>query len=46
VPSHERVWSHDAEDRSPVDDPREHDECDSGRIVEAARPDVPLDIEG
>ena len=31
---------------SPVDHPGERDECDSRRIVQAARPDVPLDVEG
>jgi hypothetical protein len=45
VPLHERVRSHDDEERSPVDRPREHDEGDSGTIVQAPRPDLPLDIE-
>lgn len=45
MPSHERVRSHDDEERSPVDGPREHDECDSGGIVQAPRPDLSRDIE-
>jgi hypothetical protein len=46
VPPHECVGSDDGEDRSPVDHPREHHESDSGRIVQAARPEVPLDEKG
>ena len=45
MPSHERVRSHDDEELSPVDGSREHDECDSGGIVQAPRPDLPLDVE-
>jgi hypothetical protein len=45
VPSYERVRSHDDEERSPVGGPREHDECDSGGIVQVPRLDSPLDIE-
>ena len=46
MPPYERVGSDDGEDRSSVDHPREHHESDSGRIVQAARPEVPLDVEG
>ena len=46
MPPHKRVGSDDGEEVSPVDHPGERDECDSGRIVQAARPDVPLDVEG
>jgi len=40
VPPHQRVGSDDGEKLSPVDHLGERDECDSGRIVQAARPDV------
>jgi len=43
--SNERVGSHYGQERSPVDHPRKHDECESGGIVQAARPDVALDVE-
>jgi hypothetical protein len=45
VPPHERVQPPDDEELSPVASSREHDECDSGVIVQALRPDLSLDIE-
>jgi hypothetical protein len=45
VPPHERLRSHDEEELSPVDKSREHEECDSRGIVQAARLDLPLEIE-
>jgi len=45
VPPHERIGPHDDEELSPVDRVREHDERDSGRIVQAPRPNVPFDVE-
>jgi hypothetical protein len=45
VPAHERLWSHHDEKLSPVDQPSEHNECDTSGIVQAPRLDLPLDIE-
>ena len=45
VPPHERLWSHDDEKLSPVDQPREQGEGDASGIVQAPRLDLPLDIE-
>jgi hypothetical protein len=45
VPAHERLRSHDDEELSPVDQSGEHNQRDSGGIVQTARFDLPLDIE-
>ena len=45
VPAHERLRSHDDEELSPVNQSREHDQHDSGGIVQTARFGLPLDIE-
>jgi hypothetical protein len=37
VPSHQRVGLHDGEDRTPLDEPREHDERQTRRGVGATR---------
>jgi hypothetical protein len=45
VPPHGRLWSHHDEKLSPVDHPRKQDKCDAAGIVQAARLDLPLDLE-
>jgi hypothetical protein len=44
-PQHERLRSHHDEELLPVDSPREQNESDPCRIVQAPRLDLPLDIE-
>jgi hypothetical protein len=45
VPAHEGLRSHDDEELSPVDQPREQHERDSAGIVQAPRFGFPLDVE-
>ena len=37
VPPYERVRLHDREERTPLDEPGEHDECQTRRIARATR---------
>ena len=46
VPPHERIGLHNRQERAPVDEMREQDECDSRGVVRATRSDLPLDIAG
>ena len=46
MPPDERVGPHDGEERSPIDQARERDEGDSRCIIQTARPDLRLDVEG
>jgi hypothetical protein len=45
MPSDERVWLHNREDATPVDQPRQRDERNPSRIVCAARLHLPLHIQ-
>jgi hypothetical protein len=46
VPPDERLWLHNRQELAPGDKVREHDECDSGGVVRAARSDLTFDITG
>jgi hypothetical protein len=45
VPSNERVRLHDGEDSTPVDQLRQRDQRNSGRIIGPPRLDLPLDVQ-
>jgi hypothetical protein len=46
VPPHERIGPHNRQELAPFDELREQDECDSRRVVRAARSDLAFDITG
>ena len=45
MPSNERVRLHDGEDSTPVDQPRQSDECDAGRLIGPPRLDLALEVQ-
>jgi hypothetical protein len=45
MPSNERVRLHDGEDSTPVDQPRQGDECDAGRVIGPPRLDLALEVQ-
>ena len=46
VPPHERLGPHNRQELAPVDELRAQDECNSGGVVSAARPDLAFDTIG
>ena len=45
MPSNERIWLHDGEGRTPFDEPREHDECETSRVAGATRLDLAFQVQ-
>jgi hypothetical protein len=45
MPSNERVRLDDGEDSTPVDQPRQRDECNAGRIIGPPRLGLPLEVQ-
>jgi hypothetical protein len=45
MPSNERVRLHDGEDATPVDQPRQRDECDAGRVISPPWLNLPLQVQ-
>ena len=45
VPPNERVWLHDGEDRTPLDEPGEHDECQTSRVAGSTRLHLTFEIQ-
>jgi hypothetical protein len=45
MPSNERVRLDDAEDSTPVNQPRQREECDTGRVIGPPRLDLALQVQ-
>jgi hypothetical protein len=44
VPPHERVGLHNRQELAPLDESRQEDECDAGRIVRPSWSDLSFDV--
>ena len=45
MPSNERVRLHDRQESTPVDEPRQRNERNSGRVIGPPRLDLPLEVQ-
>jgi hypothetical protein len=45
MPSNQRVRLHDGEDSTPVDQSRQRDECNAGRVIGPPRLDLALEVQ-
>ena len=44
MPPNERLWTHNRQELAPFDESRQHDECNTRRIVRALRSDLSFDV--